>query len=53
MKTPTDAPTRRVRVTVNGTPLVREVECRKHLVDFVHLAEPLRTPGKVSFSMRP
>jgi acetyl-CoA carboxylase carboxyltransferase component len=26
---------------------------RKHLVDFVHLAEPLRTPGKVSFSMRP
>ena len=26
---------------------------RKHLVDFVHLAEPLRTPGKVNFSMRP
>jgi acetyl-CoA carboxylase carboxyltransferase component len=26
---------------------------RKHLVDFVHLAEPLRTPGKVSFPMRP
>ncbi len=26
---------------------------RKHLVDFVHLAEPLRTPGKVHFSMRP
>jgi carbon-monoxide dehydrogenase small subunit len=35
MKTPTDVPTRRVRVTVNGTPLVREVECRKHLVDFL------------------
>lgn len=26
---------------------------RKHLVDFVHLAEPLRTPGKAQFSMRP
>ncbi len=26
---------------------------RKHLVDFVHLAEPLRTPGRVNFSMRP
>ena len=35
MKTPTDAPTRRVRVTVNGTALTREVECRKHLVDFL------------------
>ena len=35
MKTPTDSPTRRVRVEVNGTPLVREVECRKHLIDFL------------------
>ena len=35
MNTPTDAPKRRVRVEVNGTPLVREVECRKHLVDFL------------------
>ncbi len=26
---------------------------RQHLVDFVHLAEPLRTPGRVNFSMRP
>ncbi len=28
-------------------------QTRKLLVDFVHLAEPLRTPGKASFSMRP
>jgi len=35
MKTPTDSPTRRVRVEVNGTPIVREVECRKHLIDFL------------------
>ena len=35
MKTPSDHPTRRVRVEVNGTTLTREVECRKHLVDFL------------------
>ncbi len=35
MNTPTDAPTRRVHVEVNGTPIVRDVECRKHLVDFL------------------
>jgi len=28
-------------------------QTRKQLVDFMHLAEPLRTPGKASFSMRP
>ena len=35
MNTPIDTPTRRVSVEVNGTPIVREVECRKHLVDFL------------------
>jgi aerobic-type carbon monoxide dehydrogenase small subunit (CoxS/CutS family) len=35
MTTPTDTPTRRVRLTVNGQTLVREVECRRHLVDFL------------------
>jgi aerobic-type carbon monoxide dehydrogenase small subunit (CoxS/CutS family) len=35
MNTPLDTPTRRLRVDVNGTILVREVECRKHLVDFL------------------
>ncbi len=35
MNTPTDTPKRRVRVAVNGQTLVREVECRKHLVDFL------------------
>ncbi len=35
MPTPTDTPHRRVHVTVNGTPYVRDVECRKHLVDFL------------------
>jgi carbon-monoxide dehydrogenase small subunit len=35
MNTPTDSPKRRVRVEVNGTPIVREVECRKHLIDFL------------------
>jgi aerobic-type carbon monoxide dehydrogenase small subunit (CoxS/CutS family) len=35
MKTPSDHPTRRVRVEVNGSVLTREVECRKHLVDFL------------------
>ena len=33
--TPTDVPTTRVQVEVNGQPLVRDVECRKHLVDFL------------------
>jgi carbon-monoxide dehydrogenase small subunit len=33
--TPTDAPCRRVQITVNGTPYVRDVECRRHLVDFL------------------
>lgn len=28
-------------------------QTRRLLVDFAHLAEPLRTPGKASFSMRP
>ncbi|GCL63869.1 acyl-CoA carboxylase subunit beta [Pseudaquabacterium pictum] len=28
-------------------------QTRKQLVDFMHLAEPLRTPGKTSFAMRP
>ena len=28
-------------------------QTRRQLVDFMHLAEPLRTPGKASFSMRP
>jgi len=28
-------------------------QTRRQLVDFMHLAEPLRTPGKVNFSMRP
>jgi aerobic-type carbon monoxide dehydrogenase small subunit (CoxS/CutS family) len=35
MKTPTDNPTRRISVDVNGSTLVRQVECRKHLVDFL------------------
>ena len=35
MNTPTDTPTIRVHVEVNGQPLVRQVECRKHLVDFL------------------
>ncbi len=35
MSTPLDHPTTRVRVDVNGTALVRDVECRKHLVDFL------------------
>jgi carbon-monoxide dehydrogenase small subunit len=33
--TPTDAPTTRVSVEVNGQTLMRQVECRKHLVDFL------------------
>jgi aerobic-type carbon monoxide dehydrogenase small subunit (CoxS/CutS family) len=35
MNTPTDHPTARVRIEVNGTTHVRQVECRKHLVDFL------------------
>jgi carbon-monoxide dehydrogenase small subunit len=35
MNTPIDTPTRRIRVEVNGQPLVREVECRRHLIDFL------------------
>jgi len=35
MNTPIEIPTRRVSVKVNGTTLVREVECRRHLVDFL------------------
>ena len=35
MNTPTDTPTTRVSVEVNGQTLVRQVECRKHLVDFL------------------
>lgn len=35
MNTPTDLPTRRIQVEVNGQWLVRDVECRKHLVDFL------------------
>ncbi len=35
MHTPTDTPSTRVSVTVNGQTLVRQVECRKHLVDFL------------------
>jgi len=35
MSTPTDAPQRRIRVQVNGTTFVRDVECRTHLVDFL------------------
>ena len=35
MHTPTDTPSQRVSVLVNGQTLVRQVECRKHLVDFL------------------
>lgn len=35
MSTPSDTPTARVSITVNGSPVVRQVECRKHLVDFL------------------
>jgi len=35
MTTPIDTPKRRLQVEVNGTLLVRDVECRKHLVDFL------------------
>ena len=33
--TPLDQPTARISVQVNGHTVVREVECRKHLVDFL------------------
>ena len=35
MSTPIDTPTRRVRIEVNGQAMVRDVECRRHLVDFL------------------
>jgi aerobic-type carbon monoxide dehydrogenase small subunit (CoxS/CutS family) len=35
MNTPTGSPTRRITVEVNGSVVVRDVECRKHLVDFL------------------
>ena len=35
MSTPTDTPHRRIRDTVNGSALVRDVACRSHLVDFL------------------
>jgi aerobic-type carbon monoxide dehydrogenase small subunit (CoxS/CutS family) len=35
MNTPSDTPTARVSITVNGSAVVRQVECRKHLVDFL------------------
>ena len=33
--TPLDQPTARISVEVNGETLVRDVECRRHLVDFL------------------
>jgi carbon-monoxide dehydrogenase small subunit len=35
MSTPIDTPTRRISVEVNGDTHVREVECRRHLIDFL------------------
>ncbi len=35
MTIPTDAPSRRISVTVNGDTLTRDVPCRSHLVDFL------------------
>ena len=35
MNTPLDNPTTRISVEVNGSLLTRDVECRKHLVDFL------------------
>jgi carbon-monoxide dehydrogenase small subunit len=35
MTTPTGAPTRRISLQVNGETVVRDVECRSHLVDFL------------------
>jgi aerobic-type carbon monoxide dehydrogenase small subunit (CoxS/CutS family) len=35
MNTPNSAPKKRIQMHVNGQLLVRDVECRKHLVDFL------------------
>ena len=35
MNTPLDNPSTRIQVEVNGQLLTRDVECRKHLVDFL------------------
>ncbi len=35
MNTPLDEPTTRVRIEVNGQPVLRDVACRKHLSDFL------------------
>jgi aerobic-type carbon monoxide dehydrogenase small subunit (CoxS/CutS family) len=35
MSTPLDNPRTRIRIEVNGQTLTRDVECRKHLVDFL------------------
>ncbi|MEO5733312.1 MAG: (2Fe-2S)-binding protein [Rubrivivax sp.] len=35
MLTPIDIPRRRVKLQINGTAVVRDVDCRKHLVDFL------------------
>ncbi len=35
MNTPLDNPSTRIRVEVNGQVLTRDVECRKHLIDFL------------------
>ena len=35
MNTPIDNPVTRIRVEVNGSAVTRDVECRKHLVDFL------------------
>ena len=35
MNTPVDNPVTRIRVEVNGSAVTRDVECRKHLVDFL------------------
>lgn len=35
MPTPTDIPKRRVRIDIDGIAVLRDVDCRKHLVDFL------------------
>lgn len=35
MNTPLDHPTRRLSLHINGAAVTRDVECRKHLVDFL------------------
>ena len=35
MSTPTDSPQRRISVNINGSTVVRDVQCRTHLVDFL------------------